>query len=593
MRSIHKHLVLAIMLSLIPISGCSIFKALLGDNQTAESKKANAKLALDMRSCDNLKLGYRELHCAILLQNSNKVKEILASGANVNDDRGREGFSPLTLAVLGKCLQFDDKSDKHWVACPSDSNIVKQLIASGADVNARNKHTSFTVLRYAVRTGNADIIKLLIDAGAKVNIANDHKPNPLNGAVASGNADIVKLLLDAGADPNAVEYAFLSKKAYAFLKNYVLDGPLDGLITPLSLAIRDDNSDIVKLLLDAGADINAVTKVSVDHGYSFEVETLLSTAITYGAINSVKLLLAAGADATQIIAASRDAGYRTPLYQAVRIFGGFGFDAADNYDYSKAEPILNELFAHYNATEIEEQVALCFGNEPTHEQAKWVADHFIILKKDIDTYKRTKAYIDSIEEVSSLIDSSRNCGTNRNINTIFSECVRSIVDLHDISEQLPYIYDFCNGDKAAFYGGICQDTPKQVIEGVTNNCPWYVCGITGCDNAPSHILKNFAECIVEFQIVKDDYVTSSKYFEGRIKKILDASSEERQKIRMDDQESYSNSFNNFIYWNSPRGKCETRCNDDNKKKTAAWNTCMDYCKNMRSDTLAKPGEEKL
>ena len=62
---------------------------------------------------------------------------------------------------------------------------------------------------------------------------------PLHLAVIDGNAEMVKVLLEAGADPNA------------------RDGDSE---TPLHHAARSGNAEIVRLLLDAGADPDVKNK---------------------------------------------------------------------------------------------------------------------------------------------------------------------------------------------------------------------------------------------------------------------------------------------------------------------------------------------
>ena len=44
-----------------------------------------------------------------------------------------------------------------------------------------------------------------VNAGADVSLANNQSLTPLHSMVRSGNKDIIKLLLDAGADINATD----------------------------------------------------------------------------------------------------------------------------------------------------------------------------------------------------------------------------------------------------------------------------------------------------------------------------------------------------------------------------------------------------
>ena len=66
---------------------------------------------------------------------------------------------------------------------------------------------------------------------------------PLHHAVSKGDANIVSLLVEAGADIEA-RTGYMSNKE-----------------TPLLIAARRGHKEIVSILLEAGADIEAVDKV--------------------------------------------------------------------------------------------------------------------------------------------------------------------------------------------------------------------------------------------------------------------------------------------------------------------------------------------
>ena len=93
-----------------------------------------------------------------------------------------------------------------------------------------------TPLHDAAYRGYADVVKLLLAAGADVNAKDSFGDTPLHAAAINGQADVVKLLLAAGADVNA--------------KGWIG-------YTPLHHAAYDGHADVAKLLLAAGADVNA------------------------------------------------------------------------------------------------------------------------------------------------------------------------------------------------------------------------------------------------------------------------------------------------------------------------------------------------
>ena len=115
---------------------------------------------------------------------------------------------------------------------------------------------------------------VLLLAGSQINAVIDINGKGINkqalffGACSKGNIDLVKILLNAGADVNAIS------------NNY----------TALQLAVKGNHIDIAKLLIAAGADVNAI-----NGGY-----TTLGYAVAYNRIEAVKLLIVAGVDLNAI-----------------------------------------------------------------------------------------------------------------------------------------------------------------------------------------------------------------------------------------------------------------------------------------------------
>ncbi len=161
-----------------------------------------------------------------------------------------------------------------------DDELVKLLIAAGADVNKANKYGN-TPLYRAAWNGHTECAKLLIAAGADVNKADKFGETPLYCAADKGRTECVKLLIAAGADVNMADE--------------------DGL-TPLHLAAYNGHTECVKLLIDARADVNKADKFG---------ETPLYWAAKEGHTECVKLLIAAGADVNKA-----DEDGDTPLSRA-------------------------------------------------------------------------------------------------------------------------------------------------------------------------------------------------------------------------------------------------------------------------------------
>ncbi|MFH0824055.1 MAG: ankyrin repeat domain-containing protein, partial [Pseudomonadota bacterium] len=76
----------------------------------------------------------------------------------------------LVFAVLAASAVWADDDGRHPLfdaASAGNVEIVKQLIASGADVNTRGFNDT-SPLSFAAWSGRVEVMKLLLDAGARI-----------------------------------------------------------------------------------------------------------------------------------------------------------------------------------------------------------------------------------------------------------------------------------------------------------------------------------------------------------------------------------------------------------------------------------------
>ena len=111
------------------------------------------------------------------------------------------------------------------------------LIQQKADVNAPQADGT-TALQWAARADDMALVEALLKAGADVKASNRAGVNALYLALENGSEMMVDRLIRAGADPNG---------------KVLLNGE-----TPLMVAARVGNPKVVQMLLDKGADVNAV-----------------------------------------------------------------------------------------------------------------------------------------------------------------------------------------------------------------------------------------------------------------------------------------------------------------------------------------------
>jgi ankyrin repeat protein len=130
-------------------------------------------------------------------------------------------------------------------------DIVRKLLDLGVEVNPEVTRYGSPLMR-ACWIGSLEMSQLLISHGAKVeegapSSLYDSSYTNLTAAVYRGHTQIVKLLLELGADPNARPVIDRSPESWYNSQR----GP-----TPLEYACVRGHKDIVELLINAGADVN-------------------------------------------------------------------------------------------------------------------------------------------------------------------------------------------------------------------------------------------------------------------------------------------------------------------------------------------------
>jgi ankyrin repeat protein len=139
-------------------------------------------------------------------------------------------------------------------------------VKAGADVNAPLSSSGDTALMMAARTGKPDAVRVLLDNGAKVDARESWgDTTALMWAVAEGNHAVVRLLIDRGADvnarskfvPSATGRGFEGATPVAGRPNQSAEENASGSLTPLMFAAREGDLESARMLVAAGADINA------------------------------------------------------------------------------------------------------------------------------------------------------------------------------------------------------------------------------------------------------------------------------------------------------------------------------------------------
>ena len=154
-----------------------------------------------------------------------------------------------------------------------------------------------TPLIYAARTGSIDAARVLLDAGANVNQVTRYGWSPLLAATQNRNYQLAKFLIERGADANLA-----NKGGWTPLYLATDNRNLEGGDYPTRTPDMDD-LEFIKLLLDAGADVNAQLVESTETRTVFtnqwldeEGATAFLRASQSGDVELMRLLLEHGAD---------------------------------------------------------------------------------------------------------------------------------------------------------------------------------------------------------------------------------------------------------------------------------------------------------
>ncbi|RYG73777.1 hypothetical protein EON80_03025 [bacterium] len=223
--------------------------------------------------------GSSALHRAVLIGKDELIAPLLAKNVNVNE-RNKTGLTPI-FALMNR---------------GADLQLVRTLLDKGASLTIRpTDGNGASLLARAAQAGRRDIVQLLIEKGADVNGKDSENRAPLtslifNGSMGPEQASVAELLLEKGANPNDKVWdetlisRIINSDSQEMLKVFLASKKVslkavNDRQSPLVQSINYGRREMVKLLLEAGADPNEPdeqgrTALQVATSYSPEMAEL-------------------------------------------------------------------------------------------------------------------------------------------------------------------------------------------------------------------------------------------------------------------------------------------------------------------------------
>lgn len=312
-------------------------------------------------------LGITALMEAVAIMDEDKIQYLIEKGADVNavSDNGRTAYTYAfgNDAIVKRLKDAGANTDPVYLLLlaieKGNNRTAKTMIDNreklGLDIDEKTayKETRESPLLLAIEKKNLDIARYLLSAGANLNIVSDpvwgEQTNneivytPLMLAITLSEVEMVDLLLEYNGKPERDP----SKK----LDIDAIPGEYAAL--HIAMLLKDQKTYLVKRLIEAGADINLLTK-------DYFENTPLILAGYDGDLDTIKLLVDAGADVS--IENSEGMDVVVAAYEDAMAYAGAEMDVVEYFAERGHEGAMEILRNHEQEEEQEE--------EPEEDQKK-------------------------------------------------------------------------------------------------------------------------------------------------------------------------------------------------------------------------------
>jgi uncharacterized protein len=186
-----------------------------------------ASVALSFSFLQSAQAGaFEDFFDAVRLNKPTEVSKMLARGMDANSVN-EQGTPAIVVAAtykadeVVKLLSTQRKINLEAAGATGETALtvtawhgnqvlVSFLLEKGAQINRQG----WTALHYAAGAGHKDLVKFLLDQSAYIDAHSPNQTTPLMMAARERRTDIVRLLLEEGADPSQKNQAGLSAADY-------------------------------------------------------------------------------------------------------------------------------------------------------------------------------------------------------------------------------------------------------------------------------------------------------------------------------------------------------------------------------------------
>ncbi|GFN77456.1 ankyrin repeat and fyve domain-containing protein 1 [Plakobranchus ocellatus] len=292
----------------------------LTEKSVMEGMVRTAKVLLNNNSDVNAQdaTGSTPLHNAIISKNKEVFEALLISGKINLEIKNSEGHTPLWVALQQQAESPTGEEPDQNGPIYGETSLAAQLIKAGASPDAVEPESGNSLLHMAAKLSYQEAAIFLAKHGAAVSLSNFKGVTPLHMACETGLTDLVRVLLDCGANPNAQTLRPPTSSVSMAALGIDDSKPEIFQQTPLHVALSKGYHAIVQIFLDIKAQLSkSPTAAGARLLPNFNVkdsqgQTVLGLALWNNMLDMADQLIKCGANINE-----KNADGMTLLHQAI------------------------------------------------------------------------------------------------------------------------------------------------------------------------------------------------------------------------------------------------------------------------------------